>query len=148
MGPNLDYLLQSIRPAVARTSGQPADTRLRAAILANVEETINQLLDTSAVLKHMAEAQQLTLVGAYYELATGRVHFSEPVGVIPKAKSASKATPTSQSARAGCCCARASGGDRRATAPKPPPSCHSRSEADAIRDARACTGVEASGSLR
>jgi len=46
----------------------------------------------------MAEAQQLTLVGAYYELATGRVHFSEPVGVIPKAKSPSTATPTSQSA--------------------------------------------------
>src|SRR5687767_15162548 len=48
LGPNLDYLLKAIRPAVARTSAVPADTRLRAAILENVEETINDLLTKSA----------------------------------------------------------------------------------------------------
>ena len=52
---------------------------LRAVILANVEETINDLLEQSAILKHLAESGQVTLVGAYYELATGRAHFSEPV---------------------------------------------------------------------
>jgi carbonic anhydrase len=41
LGPNLDYLIKAIRPAVTRTSSQPPGTRLRAAILANVEETIN-----------------------------------------------------------------------------------------------------------
>jgi carbonic anhydrase len=82
--PNLDYLLKSLRPAVSRAASQANDVRLRAAILANVEETINQLLDTSAIIKRLAETQKLTLVGGYYELATGRVHFSEPVHLIAR----------------------------------------------------------------
>ena len=84
LSPNLDYLLKSIRPAVARSANQPAEVRLRAAILANVEETINQLLDTSQMLKRMAESQRLVIVGAYYELASGRVYFSEPARVLPR----------------------------------------------------------------
>ena len=84
LGPNLDYLLKAIRPAVARAANQPAETRLRAAILENVEETINVLLDTSAVLRHLIETERLGIAGAYYELATGRVHFSEPVRVPPR----------------------------------------------------------------
>jgi carbonic anhydrase len=98
LGPNLDYLLKSIRPAVARTAGQPADIRLRAAILANVEETINQLIETSSILKHLAETQQLTLVGAYYELASGKVHFSEPARVLPR-PAAPASTASHQPAR-------------------------------------------------
>jgi hypothetical protein len=31
----------------------------------------------------MAEAGQITIAGAYYQLSTGRVHFSEPVQVPP-----------------------------------------------------------------
>ena len=95
LGPNLDYLIKAIRPAVSRTSSQPPGTRLRAAILANVEETINVMLDTSAVLKHLAGTEQLTVAGAYYELASGRVHFSEPVRIPPTAapKSPSAAQP-------------------------------------------------------
>ncbi len=81
LGPNLDYLLKAIRPAVTRTAGQPADTRLRAAILENVEETINDLVTKSAVLRHLSDAGAVKLIGAYYELATGRVHFSELVHV-------------------------------------------------------------------
>src|SRR5687768_12260469 len=81
LGPNLDYLLKAIRPAVARTAGQPAEVRLRAAVLENVEETINDLMTKSAVLRHLADAGTVKLIGAYYELATGRVHFSELVHV-------------------------------------------------------------------
>ena len=80
-GPNLDYLVKAIRPAVARTAGQPTATRLRAAILENVEETINDLVTGSATLRHLSDTGRLTIVGAYYELASGRVHFSEPVHV-------------------------------------------------------------------
>ena len=97
LGPNLDYLLKAIRPAVARVANQPAEIRLRAAILANVEETINQLLETSQLLKRMAENQQVVLVGAYYELASGRVYFSEPARVLPR--SAAPARPTSPAPR-------------------------------------------------
>jgi carbonic anhydrase len=81
LGPNLDYLIKAIRPAVARAGSDAETTGLRAAILANVEETINDLLEQSPILKHLAESGRLTLVGAYYELATGRAHFSEPVRV-------------------------------------------------------------------
>jgi carbonic anhydrase len=97
--PNLDYLLKALRPAVAKSASEPPDTRLRAAILAHVEETINQLIDTSPVIKRLGETQQLTLVGAYYELATGRVHFSEPVHMLTRpVSSASPRTSTASPA--------------------------------------------------
>ena len=79
LGPNLDYLIKAIRPAVARASSQPPDARLRAAILENVEESINDLLGKSAILRHMSHEGKVRLVGAYYELSTGRVHFSQMV---------------------------------------------------------------------
>lgn len=81
LGPNLDYLIKAIRPAVERAASDEEAVGLRAAILANVEETINDLLEQSAILKHLAESGQVVLVGAYYELATGRAHFSEPVRI-------------------------------------------------------------------
>jgi carbonic anhydrase len=81
LGPNLDYLLKAIRPAVARTASRAPDTRLRAAILEHVEETINELLTKSQVLRHLADTDKMSLVGAYYELSSGRVHFSEMVHV-------------------------------------------------------------------
>jgi carbonic anhydrase len=81
LGPNLDYLLEAIRPAVARAAGQPAEGRLRAAILEHVEESINDLLVKSTRLRRKAEAGEIGLVGAYYELSSGRVHFSDLVGI-------------------------------------------------------------------
>ena len=99
LGPNLDYLLKAIRPAVARSANQPAEIRLRAAILANVEETINQLLETSQLLKRMAESQHLAIVGAYYELASGRVYFSEPARVLPR-NTTTQSRPASPAPRA------------------------------------------------
>ena len=101
-GPNLDFLLAAIRPAIARAPAGPADLRLRAAILSNVEETINTLLDQSAVLRRMADGGRLTIAGAYYQLSTGRVHFSEPVQVPPVPTSSARpqgTTPSASSAR-------------------------------------------------
>ena len=80
LGPNLDYLIKAIVPAVKRTASSDQG-RIKAAILANVEESINDLLDESAILHHLAASVKLTMVGAYYELSTGRVHFSEAVTV-------------------------------------------------------------------
>jgi carbonic anhydrase len=77
LGPNLDYLIKAIVPAVRRTASE--QSRIKAAILANVEESINDLLDQSAILRHLAETGKLTIIGAYYELSSGRVHFSEPI---------------------------------------------------------------------
>jgi carbonic anhydrase len=78
MGVNLDYLLKAIRPAVAASAAAEGD-HLKAAILENVEESINDLIDGSSILRHLFESHQIGIVGAYYELGSGRVHFSEPV---------------------------------------------------------------------
>jgi carbonic anhydrase len=86
LGPNLDYLVKAIRPAVARAASQPESQRLRAAIMENVEETINGLLGGSTILKHLADEKRIGLVGGYYELASGRVHFSALVD-LPAATS-------------------------------------------------------------
>ena len=93
LGPNLDYLIKAIRPAVMRAADQPAESRLRVAILENVEETINTIVESSSGLRQLAEAQRLTMVGAYYELSTGRVHFSQPVGVPPSRTSGATRPP-------------------------------------------------------
>lgn len=79
LGVNLDYLLKAIRPSVAATASEPETGRLRAAILKNVEESINDLIEGSPMLKKMVEEGEIGVVGAYYELGSGRVHFSEPV---------------------------------------------------------------------
>jgi carbonic anhydrase len=84
--PNLDYLLKAIRPAVTATASISDATRLRAAILKNVEETVNHLIDDSAALRHAVESSSLSFVGAYYELSSGRVYFSEPIGIILQAR--------------------------------------------------------------
>jgi len=82
-GGNVEYLTKQVRPAVSRAATLPADVRLRGAILANVEEQINELLSSSEVVRRRVDSGQLAIVGAYYELASGLVHFSEFVKVAP-----------------------------------------------------------------
>ncbi|MEZ5292472.1 MAG: carbonic anhydrase [Vicinamibacterales bacterium] len=77
-GPNLDYLVTHIRAGIQRTPEEQHD--LRTLILANVEQVINDALTGSSILRGASAAGHLKVVGAYYELATGRVIFSEPVG--------------------------------------------------------------------
>lgn len=80
MGPNLDALVGAIRPAFDRMS-TPADMdHLRDAVLANVEQVVNDFLSKSAIVKHMVAEGKLQVIGAYYEFVTGRVRFSQPVG--------------------------------------------------------------------
>ncbi|NOT35429.1 MAG: carbonic anhydrase [Candidatus Eisenbacteria bacterium] len=79
MGPNLDYLVGAIRPAVARVSSTPEARRLEAAIKANVEQVIGDAIDRSDVLSHLIGSGKLKVVGAYYELASGRVVISQAV---------------------------------------------------------------------
>jgi carbonic anhydrase len=85
MGPNLDALIGSIKPAFSRMSTPVDLDHLRDAILANVEQVVNDILVKSAVVKRLAAGGELQLVGAYYEFASGRVRFSEPVKVAPEA---------------------------------------------------------------
>jgi carbonic anhydrase len=79
LGVNLDYLVNAIRPAVARAAGRPEAERMKAAILNNVEDVINNALHDSEIVRHGVDAGTLQIVGAYYELESGRVYFSLPV---------------------------------------------------------------------
>ena len=88
MGPNLDALVASIRPAFTRMD-VPADVEhMREAILANVEQVINDIFTKSEIIKHMAGAGELQVVGAFYEFSTGKVRFSEPVAAPKTAEAA------------------------------------------------------------
>jgi carbonic anhydrase len=56
---------------------------LREAILANIEQVVNDLLGKSEIVRQAVAEGHLAVVGAFYELTTGRVRFSEPVGTLP-----------------------------------------------------------------
>lgn len=94
MGPNLDYLVKSIQPSFDRMSTPLDDQHIREATLANVEQVVNDILEHSGVIGHLQEKGELMLVGAYYELGTGRVRFSEPVKPqAPKHSTSASAAP-------------------------------------------------------
>jgi uncharacterized tellurite resistance protein B-like protein len=50
-------------------------------VLENVEESINALLQQSALLRQLAQDRRVRLVGGFHESASGRVFFSELVDV-------------------------------------------------------------------
>lgn len=82
-GPNLDFILAAIRPAIAASAGRSEAERMRVAILSNVENSLNDLMKQSSMLRESGEAGRVMFVGAYYELSTGRVHLSDPVRLGP-----------------------------------------------------------------
>jgi carbonic anhydrase len=73
----IQVLLRNIVPALKGLDpGQPAETLLRAAVEANVRHTVRMLLDTPEA-RVRAATSELQLVGAVYELESGRVRFLE-----------------------------------------------------------------------
>jgi carbonic anhydrase len=89
--PNLDYLTTHIRAGIQHSASDQKD--LRGAVLANVEQVINDAMSGSQIVKQAAASGRLQVVGAYYELGTGTVVFSDPIG-------AASATATAASAAA------------------------------------------------
>jgi carbonic anhydrase len=89
MGPNLDSLVRAIQPAFARMQTPVDLEHLREAVLANVEQVVNDLLADSEILRHLVSAGRLEVVGGFYELATGRVRFSDAITAVPPAEKAS-----------------------------------------------------------
>jgi carbonic anhydrase len=80
-GPNLEYMVKAIRAGVTRSGIERAN--VKAAILANVEQSINDALGASEILRRAVDTGKLQVVGAYYELGSGRVSFSQPIGEQP-----------------------------------------------------------------
>jgi carbonic anhydrase len=78
-GPNLEYMVKAIRAGTTR--GGAEQKEIKAAILANVEQVINDALRASEILQHAVDTGTLQIAGAYYPLASGQVTFSEPIGI-------------------------------------------------------------------
>ena len=87
--PNLDYLLKAIQAARKPTTQERDE--IKTLVLANVEQVINDAMRNSTLLQHQVDAGRLSVVGAYYELVSGRVIFSEPV--TAEQASAANASP-------------------------------------------------------
>jgi carbonic anhydrase len=85
MGPNLDALIGAIKPSFERMTATADMDHLRDAILANVEQVVNEILTKSAIVRHMVSEGAVQVVGAYYEFSTGRVRFSEPIKLAAEA---------------------------------------------------------------
>lgn len=90
VGSNFSHLLKRIRPAADRGDAPAHAARVRQAILENVEEQINALFQDSTALKSRVHEGGVAVVGGYYELLSGIVHFSEPIRVLPAAAAASE----------------------------------------------------------
>jgi carbonic anhydrase len=85
---NLEYLLRAIQ--TARRPVPSAEERedredVKALVLANVEQVINDAMAKSPVLRRLVAARKVEVVGGYYELVSGRVMFSDPVPPPPAA---------------------------------------------------------------
>jgi carbonic anhydrase len=67
----IDYIVDTLKPAVRQAAAQPGD-RLTNAVKANVALTVTALR-RSPVIGPQEQAGKIKVVGAYYELDTGKV---------------------------------------------------------------------------
>jgi len=74
---NLRSIVDRVRPAIADLAhaGLPPDELARRAVRANVRASANQLKNGSRIIEDLMQNDGLVVVGAEYELATGKVEF-------------------------------------------------------------------------
>lgn len=74
---NINALIEEILPSVMVAARKPGDL-LANSVDINVENTINQAMGRSAILRKRAEEGKFDVLGATYDLDTGRVTFTAP----------------------------------------------------------------------
>jgi carbonic anhydrase len=76
---NITGLLERITPAVEETQAthgtEATDSNLMACVVANINNTIQEIRNGSAILASMEAANELALVGGIYNVSTGHVTF-------------------------------------------------------------------------
>ena len=87
--PSMAYLLKAIQ--AARRQPKQEREEIKGLILANVEQVINDAMTGSPLLQRMVDTGELGVIGAYYELVSGRVLFSEMVRAESSPRAASAA---------------------------------------------------------
>ena len=79
---NLTQTLANIKPAVAAVTGHDADRSsknmafVKAVTGKNVELTVQRILERSPILREMVNKGELAIVGAMYDVHTGKVTFN------------------------------------------------------------------------
>lgn len=105
---SLPQLVDNIRPAVARVRnanpGMTGDSLIAAAIRANVQQSISDVLAKSPGVRKRIDAGKLRIVGGVYDLASGKIEWlADPAAVAGAAAEekpiaeAAKSAPTSKS---------------------------------------------------
>lgn len=89
---SMTYLLKAIQ--AARRQPKQEREEIKGLILANVEQVINDAMTGSPLLQRLVDTGELGVIGAYYELVSGRVMFSEMVRAEGSSRAAS-ASPRS-----------------------------------------------------
>lgn len=78
----LPHLVSHIKPAIEATKEEhhdlSGDEFLAAAVEANVRQTIEELLRTSETIQQKVENHELSLIGAVYDIETGKVEWIGP----------------------------------------------------------------------
>lgn len=73
---NLTELLSEIRPAIVGDKSEP-NKQLDETSRNNVKMTMDDILKKSPVISELVKENKVEIVGAYYDLATGRVTFMD-----------------------------------------------------------------------
>jgi carbonic anhydrase len=76
---HLGFIVNAIRPAIDEARRAGGDL-LDQAIRVNVERTVNRLKETEPILAGRVHSQELMIVGAYYDLESGRVEILGEAG--------------------------------------------------------------------
>jgi carbonic anhydrase len=87
-----DPIAAALAPAMTRAALRADLDAREGAVQAAVEQTVNDVLRASELLRQHVTAGDLAVVGAYYEADSGRVVFSRPVERVPVPNASPSAT--------------------------------------------------------
>lgn len=85
---NLTRLLEQIKPSVDAETATASDRNSSNRMFVdnvtklNIEHQIEMILDTSKIISELAEKNEIIIVGAIYEVETGRVNFFDEIKSI------------------------------------------------------------------
>ncbi|HEY2017198.1 MAG TPA: carbonic anhydrase [Bryobacteraceae bacterium] len=76
VGANIESILSLIRPGIPK---EPHNDPWKAAVYGGVEQTVADLFRTSKIVPEMSRTGEIGVIGAVYEIETGKVRFSEMI---------------------------------------------------------------------
>lgn len=80
IGTHLAHVLKQITPAPV---GEDERDAVKTAVLGQIEQVVNDVMGQSDTLQRAVTAGHLQIVGGYYDMASGRVMFSQPLEPVP-----------------------------------------------------------------